>query len=444
MKARSILEVLAATVLVILVLEGLLRVVAYAWTGGSEYYLLYGFHGLAGRVDISPWSVADGSHYKFPPNYTLEGAAGQGEETARTNALGFRGPDFDPRRPANTFRVIALGGSSTFGFHNSDTGTYPYLLQELLSDAFPEGPRVEVINAGFPYYNTGSIRGLVESELLTYDPDILTLYSAYNDAQWPLHVGNAFRTTVWVQRHSMIYLLLKQYAITDERALFVRRALTRMSPAADRSVIESRAEEAADRYRANVEAIADRAAQRGILFVVIRQPVTASHEDPTAYRSYEEEYHAVHRKLSGGEPLSNVEIAMFIHHRLIAELDAIARERGLPVVDNIAIVDRDRDRLTTWVHLTEEANLALAEALKETIEPYLRERNGGRGQISGGRQSGHWRPSRDDRGAYEPERSRVLAAPGADSGRDLGIGWLASRSQGRPGSVAASVDGPRA
>jgi hypothetical protein len=44
------------------------------------------------------------------------------------------------------------------------------------------------------------------------------------------------------------------------------------------------------------------------------------------------------------------------------------------MVDNIAIVDQDRRRLASWVHLTEEANLRLAEALKSAIEPYLEQK----------------------------------------------------------------------
>jgi hypothetical protein len=60
-----------------------------------------------------------------------------------------------------------------------------------------------------------------------------------------------------------------------------------------------------------------------------------------------------------------------IHHRLIAELDALGRERKLPVVDNIAIVDQDRTRLTTWVHLTEEANGLLARALHDAVVPLI-------------------------------------------------------------------------
>jgi hypothetical protein len=49
----------------------------------------------------------------------------------------------------------------------------------------------------------------------------------------------------------------------------------------------------------------------------------------------------------------------------------VAEEEGLPMVDNIAIIDQDRRRLASSVHLTEEGNLRLAEALKSAIEPYV-------------------------------------------------------------------------
>jgi hypothetical protein len=85
-------------------LETVLRLVAFFWNDWNQYYLFYGFHGLVGRVGISPWTVYGGGHYKFPPGYSLQGAVGQGGETAAINSLGFRGPDFDPIKPPGTFR----------------------------------------------------------------------------------------------------------------------------------------------------------------------------------------------------------------------------------------------------------------------------------------------------------------------------------------------------
>jgi lysophospholipase L1-like esterase len=360
------------TVLVIVGLEIVLRFGAFFLNDFSQYYLFYGLHSLVGRVGVSPWSVYDGDHYKFPPNYLLQGAAGQGSETAATNSLGFRGPDFDPSKPPGTFRVITLGGSSTFGFHNTDTGTYPYQLQQRFREPI-DGRRIEVINAGFPYYTTASIRSLLESELGAYDPDLLTLYTAYNDASWPLHVGTATRWLFWLQQHSIIYLAIKTVILPDQRVYKIQNELRKWWPMeVDTTALDTMAEAVAARYRRNIEAVLDFAVDRDVAVIVIRQPMTTRFQnDAVGEYTYEEDYRAVRAKIAAREVLGPFDVRMILHRRLIEELDRIASEHGLPVVDNIAIVDRHRSSLTTWVHLTEEANGRLADALHDAIVPLV-------------------------------------------------------------------------
>jgi len=367
---RRFFKRLSVLLLVLLGIEVVGRVAAYAWHGGNEYYLLYGFQALAGRVGISPWQVYDGSCFKFPPNYAIEGAAGQGDETAHTNSLGFRGEDFAPEKPAGVFRIICLGGSSTFGYHNNDDETYPYDLGQLLGEEY-EG--VEVLNAGFPYYNTGSIRSLLTSELLDYDPDLLTIYSAYNDACWPLRVQEPLRWVFWLQQHSIVYLFLKETVLSDQRIYWIKNKLhDRLGRAPDPKAVLANADAVAARYRSNLDAILAAAKERQIPVVVIRQPITTRSSSPVVQKySYEEEAAWVRDRLDKGEFLWNFDYYMIRHHRLIQELDSLAAEHELPVVDNISIVDQDRTRLTTWVHLTAEANLRLAEALRDTLRGWI-------------------------------------------------------------------------
>jgi len=149
------------------------------------------------------WSVL-----RVSPELCSERCGRTGGETASTNSLGFRGPDFSPSKPPDTFRIICLGGSSTFGFHNRDDETYPYSLQSLFNGDTRE-TRVEVINAGFPCYNTGSIVSLLENELMNYSPDLMTLYTGYNDTEWPLEITLVCWTVSWIEQHSIAYALLK-------------------------------------------------------------------------------------------------------------------------------------------------------------------------------------------------------------------------------------------
>ncbi len=369
---RRFIGLVAPTFIVILGLEVLCRVGSWAWHGGNEYYLFYGIQGLVGRLGVSPWSVYDGSHYKFPPSYTLQSAAGQGEETARTNSLGFRGAEFEREKAPGTVRVVTLGGSSTFGFHNEDDETYPYHLQRLFDEA-PGEHRVEVINAGFPYYTTASIRSLFESEILDYDPDAITLYSAYNDASWPLSLHPLLRTLFWIQQHSSIYLVVKETIFPDIRVYQLQNRLRRRFPSGvDLEKVDADAEAIAARYRRNVEAIADTARRRGIELILIRQPMTtAAVNRGLDSLSFEDEYRVVREQLAAGTSAHPFEIRMIYHRRLLQELDAIADERDLPVVDNVAIRDADRSGLTSHVHLTAEANARLARALFVALQPHL-------------------------------------------------------------------------
>src|SRR5215813_13942422 len=96
------------TCLLLLSLEGVLRFGAFLWFHHSQYYLLYGFHTMAGKVGINAWQTSTGEYYKFPPNYIVRGAAGQASETASINSLGFRGPEFQASKPEGVFRIICM------------------------------------------------------------------------------------------------------------------------------------------------------------------------------------------------------------------------------------------------------------------------------------------------------------------------------------------------
>ena len=359
----------------ILLAELVLRTGGFIWYDFSQYYLFYGFHNLVGRVGVSPWITDTGQYYKFPPRYVLRNAAGQAEETAQINNQGFRGPDFELAKPPGTFRVVCLGESSTFGFHNQDNETYPFLLERSFQDQ-PSRVRVEVINGGFPYYNTGSILSLLNSEVLGFRPDVLTLYAAYNDAAWPLHVGRLNRAASWFQDHSIIYLMMKQTILPETFIMKWRGRIERrlLGQTVKHEAVEAQTAQVVARYRRNLEAIITTAKSHGIPVILIKQPMTSKFDDIRSgsySRTYEEEYRQVRAKYDANRELSPVELHFLAQHRLVEEVAALARAHTLDLVDNVAIVDRDRRAMASYVHLSGEANAALAHALKPVIERYL-------------------------------------------------------------------------
>jgi len=85
-----------------------------------------------------------------------------GNATVRINALGLRGPDVAPTRPADTTRVLFLGDSVTYGGSYVDEDE---LLSSVAAAEMRRGgfPRVEALNAGVNAWGPANILGLIES-----------------------------------------------------------------------------------------------------------------------------------------------------------------------------------------------------------------------------------------------------------------------------------------
>lgn len=113
------------------------------------------------------------------------------------NSHGFRGPEFAWEKPDGVFRVLCLGGSSTYGFGpSSDATTWPVKLEEHLSAALP-GREIEVINGGCQGYST--FESLINLELRGIDlrPDLVVVYHAINDMRCALYPNVQRDNTHW-------------------------------------------------------------------------------------------------------------------------------------------------------------------------------------------------------------------------------------------------------
>ena len=98
----------------------------------------------------------------------------------RHNSLGFRGEDFPIRKPAGTFRIAAVGGSTTYSIDVQDYRlSYPQLLEERLhADGFDY---VEVVNAGSTAYSSHQNLMNLQFRVLPLQPDLIILYQGFND-----------------------------------------------------------------------------------------------------------------------------------------------------------------------------------------------------------------------------------------------------------------------
>lgn len=98
----------------------------------------------------------------------------------RINKRGFRGPAI-PSGKGRTYRIVALGESSTFGFTlNRGDKTWPVLLQQMIRQRLDLSRPVEVINAGLPGFCIEDNLHRLARDILPLKPDMVISYHGYN------------------------------------------------------------------------------------------------------------------------------------------------------------------------------------------------------------------------------------------------------------------------
>ena len=97
------------------------------------------------------------------------------------NSLGVRDPrEYDLNKRANTFRILVLGDSVTFGHGSVYETTYPYLLEQRLREWKPDVDW-QVWNAAVPGYNTSQELAQLLEVGPRFEPDLVVVGFFEND-----------------------------------------------------------------------------------------------------------------------------------------------------------------------------------------------------------------------------------------------------------------------
>ncbi len=102
---------------------------------------------------------------------------------AEINSSGFRGPEIGVEAPPGTFRIAALGDSTTYGFLLPESRSYGRILETKLN-ALSDDAAIQVINAGVPSYDLSHIKHRYINKVAQYKPDIVLLMSGPNDRDY--------------------------------------------------------------------------------------------------------------------------------------------------------------------------------------------------------------------------------------------------------------------
>jgi hypothetical protein len=86
------------------------------------------------------------------------------------------------KKGPDTYRILMLGDSFTFGIGVRDHETFSEVLHKRLNDASTDGTRYEVLNAGVQGYNTRDEVLAFEHQWMQLDPDLVLITFYLNDA----------------------------------------------------------------------------------------------------------------------------------------------------------------------------------------------------------------------------------------------------------------------
>lgn len=266
-----------------------------------------------------------------------------------------------------TFRIVCLGGSTTFGTGANAESTYPALLQKMF-EVYLAGCdlRVEIINAGMMGYNSWHSLLRVAYRMNELSPDMYLFMDGFNDVTSAMSLDEEFtntkeKLTILVNKTSSTGKILAEINQLLSRLRFyqiLRRAASQILERTPKGVNEVKKRIQGFGYKENMEHIIDIAEEQGAAVAIVNYPWLTRMET-----DYESERNRIPFHLD------DVYFGYFQEgRRYISEVNrSLAEEKGVPVFDPQPLIDeltRDGENIYRYyvdcVHFTRFGNYHIA------------------------------------------------------------------------------------
>ncbi len=284
------------------------------------------------------------------------GPSGDVEHVFTINPQGFRGRNFgDPPRARR--QLVCMGGSAVFSGLCPEGQSWPEVLERLYRERHGEGA-VSVVNRGLPGMSLRDVVDLFEKDVVSRNPDLVIVYSAYNsifDAKVVIDLRP--ETTSPIHRllwgRSLYYTtMLNRYMVRRQRAEGVTAAIESQVAA----------------YREDLDRLTALAQAHDVNLLFVVQALL----DPDRIRPERlvdnleagslDEYHDLAPMFRENRPT---------HQALNGALIEHAREHGIPLVDpRAAMLDGPdpEDHFQVSLHLTPAGAERLAGEIVRQVD----------------------------------------------------------------------------
>lgn len=139
------------------------------------------------------------------------------------NALGFRGPEITPTKPANTVRVVLLGDSVAFGWGVAESDALRAQLELRLAQWYGSTRAVEVVNLSVPGLHAGHELERFRRCGLPLAPDVVVVVFNVNDVE--MYPDESAPLTRLAEERFERQSMLARYALNGRSGAAVKACL---------------------------------------------------------------------------------------------------------------------------------------------------------------------------------------------------------------------------
>ena len=231
---------------------------------------------LNGYGNLEIYEPDPALYWKLKPNQDCYTKVGH--KPVHINSHGTRGPEFQSQKPPNTFRILSLGDSRTFGWGLSEAETYSDALKRQLQKQIGPGQRIAVINAGVNAWSYPQMLVYFRDTAIQYHPDVVllaeaNLWTQFSEKNSPEFVKQ-FLGRVRLKnllRHFAIY----HYVVEVRLKAFYERNRTKFIPIDPQQDVLFKAQQQSEPgavFRQAIEDLCRMAQQQGVRPVLLYLP----------------------------------------------------------------------------------------------------------------------------------------------------------------------------